>query len=245
MLQHKYPLWLMAFYITFLLLTVCLANRFFEIAHIDEAGGIFVFPLTFVILDITAEVYGYTYSRLFIWIGAICEILFSLVTIFVSHLPAPEYFTSTIQYQEVFDPTIRFVFSTLTGTLVGEFSNIYFLTKWKIKFHGQSFILRTIGATAIGQLLLSIIVDILAFGNKMNPFELCWLIVCGYSWKMIYTIILVYPTWLIVKKLKSIDQVDTYDVNINFNPFRMSLDEGVNNYSSYAPSSLPKPIMDT
>ena len=230
--KYKFPLWLMAFYITFLLLTVCLANRFFQIAGINEAGGILVFPLSFFILDITAEVYGYTYSRLFIWIGAVCEIIFSITTIAVSHLPSPEYFNLTSQYQSVFDPTVRFVLSTSIGTLIGEFTNIYFLTKWKIKLQGRSFILRTILATAIGQLLLSIIVDILAFSNKMNLSELCWLIFCGYSWKMLYTILLVYPTWLIVKKLKSVDQVDNFDINIDFNPFKISLDDGMNGFSS-------------
>jgi len=236
--RYKFPLWLMAFYITFLLLTVCLANRFFQIAGIDEAGGIFVFPLSFFILDITAEVYGYTYSRLFIWIGAVCEIIFSLTTIFVSHLPSPEYFNLTSQYQSVFDPTVRFVLSTSIGTLIGEFTNIYFLTKWKIKLQGRSFITRIILATAIGQLLLSVIVDVLAFGNKMSVSELCWLIFCGYSWKMLYAIILVYPTWLIVKKLKAVDQVDNFDINIDFNPFKISLDDGVNGFADITKPSI-------
>ncbi len=236
--KYKFPLWLMAFYVTFLLLTVCLANRFFEIAGTDGPGGIFVFPLAFFILDITAEVYGYTYSRLFIWIGALCELLFSIVTIFVSHLPSPEYFNLSLQYQTVFDPTLQFVISTLIGTLVGEFSNIYFLTKWKIKFHGQSFILRTILATALGQLLLSIIVDVLAFSNKLSLPELTWLIFCGYSWKMVYSIILVYPSWLIVKKLKSIDKIDNFDINIDFNPFKIALDDGINQYAVFETVNL-------
>ncbi|MBP9777559.1 MAG: queuosine precursor transporter [Rickettsiaceae bacterium] len=230
MIKYKYPILLIALYINFLLLTVSLANRFFEIAGMTEPGGILVFPLAFIILDIVAEVYGYAYSRLFIWIGAASEIIFSLVAVFITHLPSPEYFSLTNEYQLVFDPTIRFVASTLIATIIGEFTNIYFLSKWKLKFQGRSFILRAFCATGLGQLILSIIVDFLAFSGKMTMKELIVLILCGYLWKMISLVIFLFPSFLIINKLKEIDKVDNYDVNVNFNPFRTFLDDGINKF---------------
>lgn len=233
-LKYKFPLILMALYVSFLLLTVSLANRFFEIYSIAEPGGIFIFPLTFIILDVVSEVYGYAYSRLFIWVGALCEILFSTLAVIVSHLPAPEYFNLVSEYQSVFDPTIRFVMATLVGTLIGEFANIYFLSKWKIRLRGNSFILRAIIATGVGQLILSIIVDIMAFSGKINFKELILLIFNGYTWKMISFVIFVFPAWTIAKKLKKVECIDHYDVNVNFNPFKFNLDGGINKHSGVA-----------
>jgi len=104
--QYKYPYFLLGLYLTFLLSTVCLASRITSVGALLEPGGIFVFPITFSICDIVGEVYGYAYPRLFIWIGVIAELFFSLIVITVSHLPAPAFFTHADAYQIVFDPTL-------------------------------------------------------------------------------------------------------------------------------------------
>ena len=155
--QYKYPYLLLGLYLTFLLSTVCLASRITQIGTMLEPGGIFVFPLTFSICDIVGEVYGYAYPRLFIWIGVLAEFLFSLVVITVSHLPAPDFFTQASAYEIVFDPTLRYVGSGLVGLLIGELTNVYLLSKWKIFLKGKFFILRSLLSTALGQALLTVI----------------------------------------------------------------------------------------
>ena len=69
--QYKYPYVFLGLYLTFLLATVCLANRLTLIGSMLEPGGIFVFPFLFTICDIVGEVYGYAYPRLFIWVGVL------------------------------------------------------------------------------------------------------------------------------------------------------------------------------
>lgn len=190
-----------------------------------EPGGILVFPLTFTICDIVGEVYGYAYPRLFIWIGVLAELIFSLVTIIVSHAPAPVFFEHTEAYQIVFDPTLRYVGAGLIGLLIGEFANVYLLAKWRIFLKGKFFIFRSLLSTAFGQACLTIIVDILNYTGKLSISELGWMMVCGYSWKMCCALIFVFPAWLLVKHLKKIEKVDHYDVHTNFNPFIFSLSD--------------------
>ncbi len=223
--QYKYPYLLLGLYLTFLLSTVCLASRITQIGTMLEPGGIFVFPLTFSICDIVGEVYGYAYPRLFIWIGVLAEFLFSMVVITVSHLPAPEFLTQATAYQIVFDPTLRYVCSGLIGLLVGELTNIYLLSKWKIFLKGKFFILRSLLSTALGQALLTVIVDLLNYFGKLTDHHLGWMMVCGYLWKMGCAVLMVFPAWLLVKHLKKVEQVDHYDIHTNFNPFVFSLNE--------------------
>ena len=131
--HYKHISILLALYVTFLLLVVSLANRFIEIGNILEAGGIFVFPLTFLICDIVSEVYGYSLARKFIWIGAFCEFIFALVTTLETHLPYPPSWHYSQDYKIVFAPTLRYVFSSYLGLILGEFVNVYLISKWKLE----------------------------------------------------------------------------------------------------------------
>lgn len=237
--QYKYPYLLLGLYLTFLLSTVCLASRITQIGTMLEPGGIFVFPLTFSICDIVGEVYGYAYPRLFIWIGVLAEFLFSLVVITVSHLPAPDFFTQASAYEIVFDPTLRYVGSGLVGLLIGELTNVYLLSKWKIFLKGKFFILRSLLSTALGQALLTVIVDMLNYFGKLTEHHLGWMMVCGYLWKMCCAVIMVFPAWLVVKYLKKAEQVDHYDIHTNFNPFIFGLhEERGNDYQLNTESAL-------
>ncbi|HAU3758483.1 TPA: queuosine precursor transporter [Legionella pneumophila] len=238
--QYKYPYLLLGLYLTFLLTTVCLASRITQIGSMLEPGGIFVFPLTFSICDIVGEVYGYAYPRLFIWIGVLAEFLFSLVVITVSHLPAPEFFTQASAYEMVFDPTLRYVGSGLVGLLIGELTNVYLLSKWKIFLKGKFFIMRSLLSTALGQALLTIVVDMLNYFGKLSEHHLGWMMVCGYLWKMGCAVLMVFPAWLVVKYLKKVEEVDHYDIHTNFNPFILGLHEETPNDHKLNIESVPQ-----
>lgn len=226
---YTYPLLLLGIYITLLLTTVVLANRLIQIFWLLEPGGIFFFPLAFPILDIMGEVYGYSYPRLFIWVGAICELAFAFSVASVAHFPHPEFFQHAEAYQIVLDPTVRFVLSSVVGTIVGEFLTIFFLAKWKVKLRGKHFILRCIGSTALGQIALTIIVDTLAFSGTMPVKSIIWMMICGYLCKMLYSVLLAFPSWLVVKALKNREKADYFDINTNFNPFRLTIENNQNN----------------
>lgn len=226
--QYKFPFFFLGCYLTFMLATVCLANKLTIVKDMILPGGIFVFPFTFGICDVVGEVYGYAYPRLFIWIGVMAEFVFSIVVIGVSHLASPDYFKSSEAYQIVFDPTMRYVASGLVALLVGEFVNVYLLAKWKIALRGKLFILRCILSTAIGQACLTIIVDILNYTGKMPTSDLINMMISGYSWKMFFAALLVFPAWMVVRYLKRVENIDHYDVGTNFNPFLLSLNEDSN-----------------
>lgn len=221
--QYKYPYIFLGIYLTFMLATVCLANKLTIINGWVLPGGIFIFPFTFGICDIVGEVYGYAYPRLFIWIGVLSEFVFSFILIAVSHTISPEYFKNPEAYQIVFDPTFRYVVSGLIALLVGEFINVYLLAKWKVALQGKFFIFRSLLSTAIGQACLTIIVDIFNYTGKMPINDLTSMMFAGYLWKMVVMILLIIPAWLLMKYLKRSENIDHYDVNTNFTPFMLSL----------------------
>jgi uncharacterized integral membrane protein (TIGR00697 family) len=82
---------------------------------------------------------------------------------------------------------------------------------------------RTIGSTAVGQLVDTVIVMIVGFGGTMSwelIFNLIW---SGYVVKVVYEAAATPVTYLVVNALKKAEGVDLYDTDTDFNPFaRMS-----------------------
>ncbi|RLV58252.1 VUT family protein [Parashewanella curva] len=214
---------LLATYIVLLCLTVCFANNITSMMGMTLPGGIYVFPVSFIICDIVSEVYGFPIARLFIWFGMISELIFAFLSQALIAIPHPDTFIHAQAYHTVFSPTVRYVFSGMVGFFSGEFLNVYILSKWKIRVKGRYFVIRSVMTTAIGQAVLSIVVDYLAFAGKMPTSELISMMYAGWKVKMIYSLFFVLPAWYIVSYIKKTDKIDVYDVNTNFNPFRFKL----------------------
>ncbi|MCF6777584.1 queuosine precursor transporter [Thiotrichales bacterium 19X7-9] len=222
--RYRYSYYLLAAYLLAILLTIATANRMIIIFDIVLPGGIFIFPLTFMINDVASEVYGYSYPRMFIWLGLLCELFFSLYGIGISHLPYPSFFLHNVAYEKVFDPTFRFFFASLIGVFVGEFLNIITMSLLRSKAKNRSFIFRSLLSTAIGQLFLSIIVDFIAFfGSTSNLLILIKLMLFGFAVKMVTAIIFVVPGWYITRHIKSVEKINTIDATKNYNPFSLAL----------------------
>lgn len=237
--QYKFPYIFLGLYLTFLLSTVCLANKITLIGDLILPGGIFAFVFTFTICDIVGEVYGYAYPRLFIWVGIIAELFFSLIVTVVSHGSSRQYISHPEAYQVVFDPTFRYVISGLIALLIGEFANVYLLAKWKIYLRGRFFVARSLVSTALGQGCLTIVVDILNYTGKLSTHDLISMMISGYLWKMSFAVILVFPAWLLVRFLKKSEGIDYYDINTNFNPFIFNL-ENHENLDSFKTVIVPQ-----
>jgi uncharacterized PurR-regulated membrane protein YhhQ (DUF165 family) len=74
-----------AFMLCGLLFTVCLIvsniieQKFISIGGIEATAGLFIFPISYIINDLIAEVWGYRKVRLIIWYGFLMN--FMAVTI--------------------------------------------------------------------------------------------------------------------------------------------------------------------
>lgn len=55
--------------------------------------------------------------------------------------------------------------------------------------------------------------------------DLILMMFSGYSWKLGFAVLLTFPAWLLVKYLKNRENIDHYDVNTNFNPFILTLND--------------------
>ena len=219
-LNSKFLLPLAMLYITINIASDVVAYRFYDFGHFAaiSASGI-IYPLTFCISDSVAEVYGYSAARKLIWAGLACELIFAIMINCLINLPLH----SSVQNGKAFiitlGPILRFVLSCIIGDIAGFFLNVYCISKWKIIVHGRLFWLRSIISTSFGELSMTFICIFLAFSGYNQLGTNLKIALTTYSLLVLYSLILVWPTWLLTVILKRKEGVDVYDIGTNFNPF--------------------------
>lgn len=221
----KFLIILCMVYVTILLLSGILAYKLIQVRDFTFSAAILVFPISYITIDITAEIFGYKISRIFIWIGTICVYLFALFGAVIIHLPSPLNWHHQASYNWIIGLYLRLTIAGSISTLVGEFINTFVISKWKILTKGKVFALRSIGSSGIGAFFDTLCEYLIGFTGIISSTHLLFsMIILAYTVKLFYSCILAYPASLIVKFLKTKTNLDTFDYRTNFNPFSLELD---------------------
>lgn len=207
-------------YLTAMLAADVVAFKFVGIEGTIISGATIVFPFTYLFGDVIAEVYGYDIARKIIWLGLLSELLFALIIKGVIDLP----YASFANYTQDFSVTVgampRFVIGGIIGNIASCFLNIYLISKWKIMAKGRIFWLRSIVATAISELVIIGFAVMVGFTSRMSTEMAVKVIAWAYLLEMFYALIFVWPAWGISAYLKRVENIDSYDYGVNYNPFR-------------------------
>lgn len=188
-------------------------------------AGTLLFPVGYVFGDILTEVYGYKYSRRVIWTGFFSLALAALVFWMIGALPGEstwQGYAGDTAYRSILGGMSSggIVLASLTGFLLGEFSNSFILARMKILTRGRWLWSRTIGSTLVGELVDSAIFVIVASAFGVFPWSLfLTLTVTNYLFKVTIEVLMTPLTYLVVNALKRAEGEDHYDRDTNFNPF--------------------------
>lgn len=142
----------------------------------------------------------------------------------ILQLPYPVEFTDNTAFKTVLSTTPLIVFASICAYIVGEFSNSVTLSVLKKKTKGKYLWLRTIGSTLIGQIGDTVTFMLIAF--HWLPFPvLIQLMVLAYLFKVAYEILITPLTYLLIRRIKQYEKLDTYDYGESYNPFSLSLEK--------------------
>ena len=216
-----------AYMVSGLLFTVCLivANiveqKLIKIGPIEATAGLLIFPISYIVNDIIAEVWGYKKARLIIWCGFAMNFLAVLIFHLSIWAPGSENFTHQTEFQMVLGNTLRLVLSSFVAFLFGSFLNAYVMSKMKIFQKGRNFSIRAVASTIVGEGADSFIFFILAFYGVIPNGDLIVLIFTQMAMKTGYEILILPVTNIVIKKVKKIEGVDVYDNKVSYNPFKI------------------------
>ena len=186
-------------------------------------AGVLFFPISYFFGDILTEVYGYKRSRRVIWAGFGAMAFASLMSFIVTSLP-DSHTMSADQVKALnmmFGQTWRIVLASLSAFWLGEFANSFVLAKLKIKTEGKYLWTRTIGSTAIGEAVDSLIFYPLAFLGTWSNEQVISVMIGNYFVKVAWEVLATPLTYKVVNFLKRAEHEDYFDRDTDFNPFTL------------------------
>ena len=194
-----------------------LGTKLIDVFGISVTGGLMIFPISYIINDCVAEVWGYRKARLLIWSGFFSNFFTVGVGLIAVAVPAAPFWEGEEHFNFVFGLAPRLAFASLMAYLVGSFLNAWVMSRMKIASKGERFSLRAICSTVVGETGDSLIFFPIAFGGLIGWKELFIMMVTQIVLKTLYEIIVLPVTIRVVKKVKKMEETDVFDDNVSYN----------------------------
>ena len=219
MKQYKFLGWITVFYVTMQLVCDVTAGKIVQLFVFPVSVTVLYFPITFIFADVLTEVYGYAVARKTLWTVMACSITAGLIYQLVVFLPPAPGFVGNEAYTRVLGQVPRILLGAWIAVFAGEILNDFVLAKMKIWTDGKPLWSRLVGSTVVGQFVNTILFYTIALGGILPTALLIESILSGWLLKVVVEIVMIPATYVIVNKLKAIEQVDFFDRDTNFNPF--------------------------
>lgn len=195
-------------FVTCLLLSNIAAVKLIGIGPVTLSAAVVLFPITYIVNDLLAEVYGYAKARATIWMGFAMNLLMVAFFELTIVLPAPSYFAHQDAYSVILGNTPRVLVASLIAYLIGSTLNAKVMVALKRK-EGASrgLFKRCILSTLIGESLDSIVFVTLAFIGTMPFNAMLIMIATQAGFKTLYEIVIFPATQAIIKKVKKAEGI--------------------------------------
>ncbi|WP_342383735.1 queuosine precursor transporter [Bacteroides ovatus] len=198
-----------------------LETKVIQIGSLTVTAGLLVFPISYIINDCIAEVWGFKKARLIIWSGFAMNFFVVALGLIAVAIPAAPFWEGEEHFDFVFGMAPRIVAASLMAFLVGSFLNAYVMSKMKVACQGRNFSARAIWSTVVGETADSLIFFPVAFGGIIAWKELLIMMGIQIVLKSMYEVIILPVTIRVVKAIKKIDGSDVYDTDISYNVLKV------------------------
>ena len=207
---------------------VCLVAANFLEAKVIALGpfavtaGMLVFPLSYIINDCIAEVWGFKKARLIIWMGFLMNFMVVSLGQIAVMIPAAPFWEGEESFNFVFGLAPRIAAASLVAFLVGSFLNAYVMSRMKLLSKGRHFSLRAVVSTLAGESADSVIFFPIAFAGLMPAGELLKMMAVQAVLKTVYEILVLPVTVRVVKYMKRVTGNDAFDSDISYNILKIN-----------------------
>lgn len=216
-----------SFMLLSILFCVCLVasnlleTKVVQIGAFSMTAGFLVFPLSYIINDCVAEVWGFRHVRLLIWLGFFMNFLVVGLGVLAVALPPAPYWNGAEHFNFVFGLAPRMAAASLMAFVVGSFLNAWVMSRMKVVDRGHRFSLRAVISTLIGEMGDSLIFFPVAFGGLIGFREMLGLMIVQIVAKTGYEILVLPITVRVVRYIKRREGTDVFDQGISYNVLRI------------------------
>jgi len=156
--------------------------------HMIVPPAVFLYPLTFILVDILNEFYGLRLARRAIIFSFIANILFVLGLMVTAALPGLQEWRLGAAWSEIVDSIAAVLIASSMAYIVSENVNSWLLCKIKALMQSRYLFVRVIASSTVAAALDSIIFCTLAFYNTLSADVIKSIIISQFLIKMVYAI---------------------------------------------------------
>lgn len=205
---------------TCLIVSNLMAAKIFAVGDIILSAAVLLFPVSYILNDCIAEVWGYRKARLIIWTGFAINFLVMAVFQLAVLLPPSPHWEGAPHFDYIFGLAPRLAAASFVAFLAGSFVNAYVMSRMKIASKGRHFSARAVVSTLIGEGVDSLIFFPCAYFGLLPLREMFIVMAAEVALKVIFEIIALPLTRRVVGYVKRTEGVDVYDEGISYNPLR-------------------------
>ncbi len=223
--------------VTFMLLcvmfTVCLiVSNLIEIKTIDLGwftitAGVLIFPFSYIINDCVVEVYGFRRARLMIWTGFGMSLFTTIMLQLAIALPGGAEWNAQDAMESIYGSVPRIMFASFTAFLCGSMINAWVMSRMKAQSEdtssARSFSVRALLSTIWGESVDSVIFFPIAFAGILEWSTILSLIITQALAKTAYEAAILPVTIRLVRRLKSLENMDTVDSGISYSWWKFDI----------------------
>lgn len=201
---YKYFSCLSCIYLTILLTANIFAYKILYIHNHLISLSSLIFPLSFAITTIIAQVYGPNNCKRLIQSAFFCCLLFSTAVSCFINIPSDNW-QQHLAFVRVFDHNFRFSVAGAIGSWVGHAINIRVLQHFPKIMLLPSLPLRFLLANTLGELALVLITTPFAFYHTVASQSLLSIMTSSYLSKVVFSLVLANPSIWCIAYLKQIE----------------------------------------
>lgn len=210
---------------TCILISNIISNKNILVGPWTLTAGVIVFPISYIMSDVIAEVYGFKAARRVMWCGFAMNLLMVVFFQITILLPYPGWFVNQEAFTVVLGNTPRLLVAGLISYVFGSWANAMTISKMKVdKLKNNDgtdtnvgFGWRAVMSTLIGETIDSCIFIPLALLGNVPLSDLPEMIILQIIFKTLYEIVMLPVTKRIVRWVKNVEQIDAIDVNVRYN----------------------------
>jgi uncharacterized integral membrane protein (TIGR00697 family) len=160
------------------------ASKPVQLGNIVVPAAIFIYTLTFTLIDLINESLGKQGARKVIWTAFMANLLLAAYSHLTVVLPAPSFYSGQEAFARVLGSTPRVVMASLTAYLISAFIDAEIFAFWRVHVRGPKWA-RVLVSNALSTGVDSVVFITLAFYGVMP----IWILIKGqYIVKMAITI---------------------------------------------------------
>ena len=211
MSQHFKLTLLSSIFIAGLLGANMLGSKVTTLFGVAVSVGIFAYPLTFLMTDAIAEVYGKQKAKQLVWAALIAQTLVLILTFVSIKLPPAGRYHLNNEYVAVFSGSLRMIIASIIAFIVSQTHDIWAFEFWKKKMNGKALWLRNHLSTFVSQAIDTLLFMFIAFYGINDKFTVSFILhLCLTYWlfKITFAALDTPFVYLLVKWLRKPGKAD-------------------------------------